>query len=431
MSCYNCTKKFGLFCGEKGCPDCGFSFCSGCLKFKVSDEGQKGSKNVCGACNKARQNRQQGQRAPPDALEKRLSALAFNPPPPNPITVYMGQSQDSRMGRLKRGLSKEDTAIAERLEQLKKDRKASMDLPSEAEMAERLAKLKGVEYAAAGHSRPAADERALKGVKTDLRPDVVRTDDLVKAVTAEVAIDAKRQRPEDEVAERLARLRGQEYTPPVHHLSSDIDPSKYLSNDDAIGPGSSNPVDGATNIQDLCKVISEISVDAEIQANDAVHGFSQEKDLQEKVANACKKKDGASTNKDTEMEDSEDDEEQEARLIERILAEAKLEEDLLEDLSDEGEVPQPSRSGTGPPAAVTRPKGPTIKTAADSGEGHFDEEELPWCVICNEDAALRCHGCEGDLYCQRCLRECHDEYEIKDHRFVPFKNKKKGAGSMH
>ena len=75
---------------------------------------------MCGACNKARQNRQQGQRAPPDALEKRLSALAFNPPPPNPITVYMGQSQDSRMGRLKRGLSKEDTAIAERLEQLKK-----------------------------------------------------------------------------------------------------------------------------------------------------------------------------------------------------------------------------------------------------------------------------------------------------------------------
>jgi len=421
MSCYNCTKKFGLFCGEKGCPDCGFSFCSGCLKFKVSDGDGAKAKHVCGACNKARQHQKDGLtgRAPPDALEKRLSALV-NPPPPNPITVYMGENQNSRIGKLKRGLSKEDTVIAERLEKLKKDRKASMDIPSEVEMAERLAKLKGV---AAATPRSAADERALKGVKTDLRPDVVRTDDLVKAVTAEVEIDANRQRPEDEVAERLARLRGQEYIPPDRTARSDIDPAKYLSKvDTGVSQAhASNPLDGAKSIQDLCKVISEISVDAESQASNAVRDYTQDKELQERVEQACKKE--RPKKGDTEMNsdiDSEDDEEQEAILIERILAEAKLEEDLLEDFSDAEDPP-------GTRTVMTRPNdGSGVKSTTTSDE----TEELPWCVICNEDAALRCHGCEGDLYCRRCLQECHDEYEIKDHKFVPYKEKK-GPRNMH
>ena len=48
----------------------------------------------------------------------------------------------------------------------------------------------------------ANDERALKGIQTDRRSDIERSDDLIKAMSAEVAIDGQRQRPEDEVAER-------------------------------------------------------------------------------------------------------------------------------------------------------------------------------------------------------------------------------------
>ncbi|KAL0271810.1 UNVERIFIED_CONTAM: hypothetical protein PYX00_008794 [Menopon gallinae] len=46
------------------------------------------------------------------------------------------------------------------------------------------------------------------------------------------------------------------------------------------------------------------------------------------------------------------------------------------------------------------------------------EHELPWCIICNEDAVVRCLGCENCLYCMTCFKEGHDVFEMKHHKAV-------------
>lgn len=38
---------------------------------------------------------------------------------------------------------------------------------------------------------------------------------------------------------------------------------------------------------------------------------------------------------------------------------------------------------------------------------YTDEDIDSWCCICNEDATVRCLGCDGDLYCQSCWRDGH------------------------
>jgi hypothetical protein len=38
---------------------------------------------------------------------------------------------------------------------------------------------------------------------------------------------------------------------------------------------------------------------------------------------------------------------------------------------------------------------------------YTDEDMESWCCICNEDATVKCIGCDGDLYCQECWSEGH------------------------
>lgn len=57
------------------------------------------------------------------------------------------------------------------------------------------------------------------------------------------------------------------------------------------------------------------------------------------------------------------------------------------------------------------PSAPTFKPTSlnpeDRIKKYTDEEIETWCVICQDDATIKCLGCDGDLYCAKCWREGH------------------------
>jgi hypothetical protein len=59
-----------------------------------------------------------------------------------------------------------------------------------------------------------------------------------------------------------------------------------------------------------------------------------------------------------------------------------------------------------------------------------DADVESWCIICCDDATLRCLGCDGDLYCGNCWNEGHRGPDVgpeeRSHRALNFvKDKKK------
>lgn len=71
----------------------------------------------------------------------------------------------------------------------------------------------------------------------------------------------------------------------------------------------------------------------------------------------------------------------------------------------------------------------TAQMTKQSRKGFTDEDIDSWCVICNEDATLRCIGCDNDLYCTRCWLDGHKGpdagYEERKHKAVQYN---KGGG---
>lgn len=76
------------------------------------------------------------------------------------------------------------------------------------------------------------------------------------------------------------------------------------------------------------------------------------------------------------------------------------------------------------------PSAPTFKPIDKPVKGVMkktftDEEIESWCVICQDDATVKCLGCEGDLYCAKCWKEGHMGsdvgWEERKHKWTKFK----------
>lgn len=84
------------------------------------------------------------------------------------------------------------------------------------------------------------------------------------------------------------------------------------------------------------------------------------------------------------------------------------------------------------PTVASKKKSVVIPTTKK--QGFSDEEIDSWCVICQDDATLKCVGCGGDLYCAGCWREGHVGedvgWELRGHRLVGVEIRKRREGEM-
>ena len=173
--CNGCAIKFSFFKKEKGCKNCGYSFCKDCLSHKIQVPKFKNEKHeVCKKCydiltGKAKPN--QAKYSPPENFKKRVAALS-DPNAVKPLRSghrVKGQVSEIRGAGVQnmpkyKGLAKEDQAIAERLEKLKQSRAANAQpVPSQSEIESRLKDLKGDQPPAPSEQEMAARLAQLKG----------------------------------------------------------------------------------------------------------------------------------------------------------------------------------------------------------------------------------------------------------------------------
>ena len=77
------------------------------------------------------------------------------------------------------------------------------------------------------------------------------------------------------------------------------------------------------------------------------------------------------------------------------------------------------------------PSAPTsapVRKKPGKAKLHSDQDIDTWCVICCNDASVRCFGCDDDLYCRDCWREGHTGedagFEEKRHVWGPYDKSK-------
>lgn len=410
MSCYGCAREFGLFHREHACTKCGFGFCAECVKYRavIPGKGTKESK-VCANCFNAIKNPEKVARsyAPPAALQKRLDALESPGGPP--VIVY---TENRKMASLRRGLSTDDQKILDRLQKLQKERKEKDNAPSDSDLKDRLDKLKDIKPS----SRPQPPNSGTAFYKPpDNRSEEEQTRRLMEGVTREVEIDASQPTPEQDIALRLAKLRGMDLEKVKASLNkpSMPDPTAFIADSHSRNKENISEMD----LDEVSKLMQDVARDTELEAKSAMLEIEKDKAIQEQLeklnVRRGKKADAENAAIDSEDESSEDDLAAEQRITKQILEEQALEERL-------GRIPDLPEIDSSSSRGAKRSQIPV-----DLDDRDYEPEELPWCAICNEDAALRCSGCDDDLYCGSCFREFHVGEDPSEHKTSKYTNKNK------
>merc|ERR1712071_642011 len=259
MSCHGCARNFSFMSREHGCSSCGFAYCSKCLKDKIC----RNCQSQKSATNLSPENS--------SVLEKKL--LTLENPNKSPITVY--KQTECRFTSLKRGLSMEDQALVDRLSKLKTETKDLKQIPSQQEIEDRLAKLKGISPDV--YRKPAV-------FTTPSNPNVDPVTQLLNQVAEESAIDSQsacaidfNQTPpngEDEVEMLLKKASAaaeMEARMEIENLKKDKEIRRRM-NDLKIGrpevPANQSISDGPDEEQQASKIIEKAMAESQLELDD-------------------------------------------------------------------------------------------------------------------------------------------------------------------
>ncbi|KAM8921004.1 abscission/NoCut checkpoint regulator isoform 2-T2 [Pelodytes ibericus] len=419
--CYSCASKFSVFKKELGCKSCGHSHCSGCLGFTaVLPQYGNTNQKICKRCHDkitsgGTPKNNGGKWSPPENYKKRIAAFEAKQ---NQVPGPCQAKPDARY----QGLLPEDRVIAERLDRLRHETKpkavcstadiesrvealrkdSQRPMPSMQEIEERLATLQG--------RNPPSNAPRPTHKPPDTRSQTQKADDLLNQLKEEVAIDHTW-----DPAVQLPELGPQ----PMNDLSRVDGKDCWTASNSDLNP--------AQLEEEKSKLLGEAAAELREENTRAEKIL----DIAKRLAMLQGKDPEKVTIDDYKLPDS--DEETEEEDIQRILMQLS-EEAILDEASGFNILPTQSRGteksntqavNKPPPGMPSSSKTPT---ATSSRVEDSDEEELPWCCICNEDAALRCHGCDDDLYCDRCFRDGHDKFDQKEHRTSSYRPPPKKRG---
>lgn len=268
-----------------------------------------------------------------------------------------------------------------------------------------------------------ADDQTLEELLADLGSD----EQWLEEVAAEVSL------AKDVEHQKVTALLQELGKAPPMDSNSEITTRNFQRGNVDEGESADDDSDGEHMIRDADNVLAQAMDDAEWEkANQpqpkpdlaALPPSSDEKSAASKYSNSGPLKMPAVPLDLQDQPDlpnpSEPDEDFEAQIAARMAA-------LKGPGSSELSLPSAPKSQVdelGLPVAPTFAPGDRPVKGLYKRQGYTDEDAKTWCIVCLEDGAVRCFGCDNDVYCARCWKEMHvgpsAGYDERGHRWETF-----------